>query len=1120
MQSKWRFIVVFLLWISCAQGAESLKKVTLDEETFLLLDVAIGRQTIASTVDAYQLNERIIIAIEPLFDSLKLRYQLTANQLTIWKNDEVHVFALSDQLLTNKLLADDANRAWASDGYYQFVELGLLESLFKVKIETDLTRQVVTLVNATEPLVGRDEAAYLFPVQKLALLSERRQSNRFYNTSAAEDQLKNAITIADQYSLLTPPSGRVNLAANLADKSFVGSLQLVSDFLYHSANLTLSQTDSSDLGTSLSLSRFKSSPDDRILGLFDSYRLGDVSGVSNNLTTGSNAGIGVVFQRSPDNFRRNNLEVTLDELAPPGWDAELFRSGVFLDSRVVPADGRLIYEDVELFYGLNNFEIRLYGPFGEEEVIVNRINVKKNALAKGQMAYSLNALDKNHRLFNDDNDAPYQITNFGGSFAMGITDRWQLGFGFASIDSEQQIYSVKNALSFNNFLFENDLALNQDSSYAQQSSITGSLFNKHNYTLVFESAKDFESDTISAQNDDYSSLSAAYSLPTYIGLSRFRAGVQKTNSLKRSFLSNQLSTRISIFNLTHTLTYSKFDSFAQAIRLRSGDNILGNLAVSGHVEDFTMSASLNYDPELSDPILDSSSIRVRKKITDPFDNKHYIQAQYFPLGETGRRWSISHNVGLESEDYQMTFSSAYDSNNNWSLNIGLRFFLAYDYRNQRFIMDREFSGGSATLDVHTYLDRQLNGIPDVLDYNLPDVAFTGNRRWQDFRSNQDGRTILPGVYANSEFAFTGKWQEGSATINQDYVVYTHPGALVQVNMPFYLITDLTGFIVRQQGGQEIALRSVQVQLLDPQNKVLHTTETDQDGYYEFLNLTPNAYTVSIAQDYLRDKGFTSDVIGLNVATSGKGGFVELTTLVLERMEADAERGSEAYTTYILNEDNVDALVWDKDKKIDQNYFTLPRKDKAKLSAEYSFTHANPQEQMKAAKSTAAAIKPANTTQTAVALVTKLEPKKPETKQDNKHEGVLTQRAIVQKVEEAMSYLPRIKSTRPEANKALVTAAVAKAPLAAKVVKASLSAGWVIQFSANILPIDKQNEINKHSSIGGLYSAIKTNSSGTVYYCAISQNFESMAAATRALSTSGLAGWATRSENYSDITKIN
>ena len=130
-------------------------------------------------------------------------------------------------------------------------------------------------------------------------------------------------------------------------------MQLTSDLLYHSANLTLTKDDESDIAASLQLSRYKSTPDDPILGAFDYYSLGDISGFSRPLISAVNSGIGAVFSRSPKGFRHQNLSITIKKIAPPGWEIELYHNNRFILSNIVPADGLLILEDVETEYGQN-----------------------------------------------------------------------------------------------------------------------------------------------------------------------------------------------------------------------------------------------------------------------------------------------------------------------------------------------------------------------------------------------------------------------------------------------------------------------------------------------------------------------------------------------------------------------------------------------------------------------------------------------------------------------------------------------------------------------------------------------------------------------------------------------
>src|SRR5690606_15663070 len=141
-----------------------------------------------------------------------------------------------------------------------------------------------------------------------------------------------------------------------------------------------------------------------------------------------------------------------------------------------------------------------------------------------------------------------------------------------------------------------------------------------------------------------------------------------------------------------------------------------------------------------------------------------------------------------------TFSSNYNADERWSLDAGIRFFLGYDQYNNRAIMRNYTSHQSATLDVHTYLDRQANGIPDPLDYNLSDVEFIGAPDWEGITSGETGKAVLPGAAASGPFYFGAKWKSGSETINKDYVIYTHPGARIKVNMPFYLTSEIFGFV--------------------------------------------------------------------------------------------------------------------------------------------------------------------------------------------------------------------------------------------------------------------------------------------------------------------------------------
>lgn len=899
--------------------SETLQRIQLKEDQIILLDVKLNSSTITRSVDAYQLDNKLMLAIEPLFDALKIRYAITQDTLTIWQDEKENNFTLSNQP------GNSENFLWASDNFYFFIELALVEKLFPVKIEI--------IYNNLELKITTGKEEMIFPVQKLAQQARQRNLNRFTADQYDFEQNQIPITIADQYRLFTVPHGRVLIAAETDrnDTSINGSVQLVSDLLYHSANLTLSDNSNSDFAARLVLSRYKTEPNKPILGLYDQYQLGDISSITNGISTNTSGGVGISFNKlGNNNFRQTNQAINLQEIAPPGWEAELFRNNIFLAATTVPDDGLLNFDDIEVEYGINNYEIKLYGPFGETQIRKKTLDLTQNALQKGQFTHGVYALDRNHRLINDQSTEPYTFTDYGATFDYGVTDYWQIGFGIAGVKDNQQFYNFSNAVSLPGLLIENDLSIDQESNYSQITSVKGSLFERDAYSFVFQSSDNFVSDRTQTTGQS-SILSGSYSKPTDFANLNFSATYSEDDFSKRTSFSNRISKNVGSLIVRHDLDYTDISSIQINQRLISG--VLG---LSGMLPyKFRISANLRYSPEEEDKVSKSSSLLLQRNMRDPWNGFHSFNISYLPLAESTSAWRLSHRAAWQAEEFQLNVSTNFDEQNKWSFQLGIQLFLGYDYRNNKFLFNQNIQSNTATLDIHTYLDRQINGIHDPLDYNLSDVEFYGNPEWESMKSGQNGRTILPGVSAATPFSFGAKWKQGSNTINNDYVVYTHPGAYIDVNMPFVLSTDLIGFVMRTQGEQEVGIQNIKIELSNTENIVLQSIETDLDGYYEFNGLSPGQYKIQVTESTLQDQGYTSETIGFSILTGGQGGFSELPAIRLRRISGPSDREAQSISSYNLNSKNSEPVIWNDDPKVMQNYFTLPTKNKVK--AKYSLT---------------------------------------------------------------------------------------------------------------------------------------------------------------------------------------
>lgn len=934
-----------------AFAKDAIQQVELSENAILLLDVRLNGNIILSSLDAYPYEDKVLVAIEPLFDALNLRYQLFSDRLLLWKGEDQYTLPFKQPVSGNFIADSGVSQPvyWANDGYFIFLDIDTLSQFFDVVMETNTYQLRLN--------IKTEQDGYLFPLQRIAILEKQRiLAAAAAQTSRQEEQKAPPITIDDQYHFITMPNGRINASISWdeREKSNNYSVQMASDLLYHAADLTLNKTTDEELAARLRMTRYKTRPDELILGAFDNYSWGDVSGFNNNLTTTTKAGLGAVLERKPVNFRRKNLAITLQETAPPGWEAELFRNNQFIALTTVPNNGLLTFEDVPTEYGNNYFQIKLYSPYGEIEIIEKYLDLSTNALTEGAVAYNLFAFDSNHRLIDDQNQADHEVTDFGATLDYGIYDYWQIGFGFASTQDnnseELQFYSMKNAFTLPGMLLENDAAMNQDGGYAQITSLIGNAFGNQRFALSVESAENYISSRINAAEESYSSFSGSYSGAISTWSYNFNANYYDQGVIDYWRLSNSLFTNFGRVYFSHSLNYFSTknivpvgtDLFGQLIvEETTTDSITGQLGVSGKLADtLRASGNINYEPERSSPILNSSSMLLEWS-PKPFGIRNYLTARYQPLADSSNNWQLSHRVIWEHKKFQFTFSSTYNANEQWSLDAGIRFFLGYDQYNNRAIMRNHTSQQTATLDVHTYLDRQANGVPDPLDYDLSGVEFVGVPDWEGLTSGESGHTILPGATTNGPFYFAGKWKNGAETVNKDYVIYTHPGARIEVNMPFYLTSEIYGFVERADNNSP--LNNVKVIL---KGKYLEReTKSDQDGYFEFLGLQPDQYEVHIDPDYLLEKGLTGEVVGYTLSTPESGGFVELDVISLDRKNNQADRGSEKVLPVKLNKFNSESIIQEDNPRKRRNYFNLPVKDK--LQAPHVLPDETPEQEAEA-----------------------------------------------------------------------------------------------------------------------------------------------------------------------------
>ncbi len=307
-----------------------------------------------------------------------------------------------------------------------------------VSITANLSSSVLT-IHSPQPLPfelaaqRRARAAAIRPDRNFSLadLPHARQPYRLWQTPSV-DVVASTTVIRDVRAQRTTTQARYELYAS-------------GELLGASVDARLASDDSA-LPASLRVRAYRSDPDGRLLGPLRATRVavGDVSSLSSPIGVQPVAGRGaIVTNRTldlPDSFDRTTFRGEL----PAGWDAELYRNGQLIAFASPDSSGRYEFVDVRLMYGLNRFEIVLYGPQGQIRREVHVVPVGIDAIPPGRAFYWASVLDEGRDLIGLRANPGALRRGLRGTFGLeyGLDRRTSLGGWASSMMIDGQRYSM------------------------------------------------------------------------------------------------------------------------------------------------------------------------------------------------------------------------------------------------------------------------------------------------------------------------------------------------------------------------------------------------------------------------------------------------------------------------------------------------------------------------------------------------------------------------------------------------------------------------------------------------------------------------------------------------------
>jgi len=489
------------------------------------------------------------------------------------------------------------------------------------------------------------------------------------------------------------------------------------------------------------------------------------------------------------------------------------------------------------------------------------------------------------------------VDQISGQFSYGVNKYWNTEFNLSSSDNDdiRDSYSLKwkNKISLPKLYIESEVLRDSESNVKLGNYLSTSFNAKDSLTLSHN--------LNNSSNQKNQVLQANYNInfdSVYISTRLNKTLINDDTEIDN--ISNSINYILGNLNFSHFIQYTN----RKLNDINLDEVITGQFGVGGRYgHNLRISAAFPYAKNEKFNF-SRTNLTANYFFKDDYSNNHSFTGRLNSIGELNN-WQIGYNLSTYMKYFRASINTSYTSDEHWQLKAGISFSFGYDNYNNKFSLSPDTYIGGGSLDIHTYLDRRLNGIYDILDYNLEGVTFKGNDNWVESKTNTNGQVKLFGASSQTS-RVTAEYRDGVELVRNDYIIYSHPGSVAKINMPFYLTSEFEGFVVLDVNGQWLPLKNVDLRLTNLTFEEEVSLVTDSDGYYSQTKLKPGRYKLNIEPSYLLEKGFTGDVVGVQFQTLKRGGFFELPVIILTRNEDQPL--DEELAVFLPDETNSDNII--------------------------------------------------------------------------------------------------------------------------------------------------------------------------------------------------------------------
>lgn len=775
-----------------------------------------------------------------------------------------------------------------------YVESQILSQWFGLNISFDFSN-LVMFIDPTEAI----------PVQQRMARKERKELIISNNESIAPWKESNYEMFSSPLFDLQMSHSTNNNHRNFSSYSVLGG----HDFAYLNTEYYLSGSTEKDIN-SARITFSKESDKNDLLGLLKAskFEFGDIRPISSSISFNTNINRGFSVSQGLSNTNLNN-RTNLNGNILSGWDIELYRNGIFIGKQLSLQNGRYEFNDIELLFGNNVFELISYGPQGQVEKSTKEIFVDGNNLGANESSYGLSVTQTGKSVLGIDLNSINSNDGWliAGRYSHGFTDWLSVNLGHSTllsnnnigVDGKRQEDKKSLSLGGNLSLFERFLV-----------HLQGELNEKDDHTLLFttKTAIQDHSLTYSYQeekvntisNDDLSlekimkSKEHQFTMSGYlINSNSFRINYQNQyqnkegiSGAKSELFSNKLGFNSGKFSLQNSLLWQKVDNSSLS------DTTIGEFDINEFLTGqtsiqrmfgsvfsrFTVNYSVKPESELT---------QLSSEFSWPlFENmQSNIKLDYSKATD---RYQAQIGLNWQQEAYNINSTLNFDDQDNWRLGINFRFSFGYQLEKDEFMFSSTPLTSRGSLMVRVFEDDNLNGVYDEGEKLIEGAKVKSLQNYTQGISNPNGIAVIKNM-ANHKATdivldIESLGSDFLVPSREAVAITPRKGYLDQLDYPVVTSSEVEGNIyLTTESGEFEALSYVKIHLVDIEGNIVKTTQSEYDGYYLFIDLLPGQYFVAIDEEYLAKRKLRN-IKNIPISLTAQGDVINGSDFTLEELE--------------------------------------------------------------------------------------------------------------------------------------------------------------------------------------------------------------------------------------------